>query len=177
MKKIITMALIVMAMTFSTQAFGQKFSGLDKSPADIASYPARGAEKTLKIVYGRPQLKGRSLANLTPNGAVWRTGANEATEITFYTDVTLGGEKVAEGTYSLFTIPNNGEWTIILNSALNQWGSYSYDESADVLRTTAKTKTADKNIEAFSITFEDADNGANMYMGWGNTIVTVPIGF
>lgn len=176
MKNLFLFTFLAIAMVFTTEATAQKFSGLDKSPMDIASYPTsyKEADKSVRVIYSRPQLKGRSLADLAPEGKVWRTGANEATEITFYKDATVGGKTIKAGTYSLFTIPGDDEWTIILNSNLNQWGAYSYDSDADVARVTATASTDDEELEAFSIAFED--NG-NMVMGWGTTRVSLPIGF
>src|SRR5690606_15950790 len=81
------------------------------------------------ITYCEPFKKDRDIfGGLVPYGKVWRTGANEATEITFKKDVTFAGVAVKAGTYSLFTIPEKGEWTIILNPELKQWGSYGYDK-------------------------------------------------
>jgi hypothetical protein len=157
----------------------QTFSELDKSPADIVTFPKRGADKVVKVIYSRPQAKGRKVfGELVDYDKVWRTGANEATEITFYKDVKIGGKSVKAGTYALFTIPiETGKWTLILNSDLNQWGAYQYKESADVMRTTVNTKKSTEKIESFSITIEDAKNGATLYLGWENTIVEIPIEF
>jgi hypothetical protein len=124
-------------------------------------------------VYSRPQLKNRTIGvDLAKFGKVWRTGANEAAEITFYKDVMLGDKKVSKGTYALFTIPNKDKWTIIINKKLNQWGAYFYDEASDVARVDVESSTAAKNLEAFSIAF---DKKGNMVMGWGKTRVVVPI--
>ena len=179
MKNLFTVTLMVIALTFSTEAMAQKFSGLDKSPADIASYPSdyKVSEKLVRITYSRPQLKGRSISELAPAGKVWRTGANEAPEITFYKDATVGGKSVSAGTYSLFTIPGKSEWTVILNKNLNQWGAYSYQESADVVRVPASVSKDSESLEAFSIAYKDADNGAHMILGWGTTRVSLPISF
>lgn len=179
MKHLMTLATMVFALVFTQQITAQEFSGLDKSPADIASYPAGGREpaKKVRVIYSRPQLKGRSLADLAPAGKVWRTGANEATEITFYEDAKVGGQDVEAGTYALFTIPGQDNWTIILNNQLNQWGAYSYDESADAARIKAKASQASESLEAFSIAFKEVDGGVHMVMGWGTTRVAVPITF
>ncbi|MFH6602122.1 DUF2911 domain-containing protein [Maribacter algicola] len=177
MKKILTLTILVISLVFTTDANAQNFSGLDKSPADIASYPpgGRDSNKSVRVIYSRPQLKGRSLAELAPAGKVWRTGANEATEITFYKDINFGGKDVNAGTYSLFTIPGEKEWTVVLNKNLNQWGAYSYDESADVVRVSA-TKTMDgSSLEEFSIAYKEIDGGVDLVMGWDKTRVSVPI--
>ena len=177
MKHYFALCALAIALIFSTNLSAQDFSGLDKSPMDMATYPSsyRVAEKQVRVIYSRPQLKGRSMSELAPSGKVWRTGANEAVEITFYEDMNVGGTAVTAGTYSLFTIPGDSEWTVILNSKLNQWGAYSYDESADVARVMASVSKGDKSLEALSITFEEVDNGVHMIMGWGDVRVALPM--
>lgn len=177
MKKYITLSLFVLALVFSTTTNAQEFSGLDKSPMDMASFPSsyKVADKAVRIVYGRPQLKGRSMGDLAPAGKVWRTGANEAPEITFYKDAKFGGQDIEAGTYSLFTIPGEKEWTVILNKNLNQWGAYTYDQAADVARINVPASTSGEALEAFSIAFKEVDGGAHMVMGWDKTRVEVPV--
>ncbi|MCE2612834.1 DUF2911 domain-containing protein [Flavobacteriaceae bacterium D16] len=177
MKKVFTLAIFTLALVFTTSLTAQKFSGLDKSPADIAAYPSsyRVSDKAVRVIYSRPQLNERSLSELAPAGKVWRTGANEAVEITFYKDVTFGDTAVKAGTYSLFTIPGDSQWTVILNKNLNQWGAYSYDKGADVARAMAGVSTDEESLEAFSIAFKEVDNGVHLVMGWGTTRVALPI--
>ncbi|CAL2089144.1 DUF2911 domain-containing protein [Tenacibaculum sp. 190524A02b] len=176
-KSILSVIVFTIALVFSNEVNAQKFSGLDKSPMDAAAFPAsyRVSDKQVKIIYSRPQLKGRSLSKLAPAGKVWRTGANEAPEITFYKDVTFGGKAVKAGTYTLFTIPGEKEWTVILSTAKNVWGSYFYKESEDVVRVSGSVSKAKDTVEAFSIAFEGEDNAYNMYLGWGNVVVSVPV--
>ncbi len=157
----------------SQHSFGQDFPGLDKSPADISYFPTRGAERTSRVIYSRPQKKGRKVfGSLVPFGKVWRAGANEATEITFYKDVQVGGQSVSAGSYALFIIPNEQSWTIVLNSALHQWGAYSYDKSKDVVRVDAKVQKAKSTIESFGIKFSGS---GDLMIGWDDTYVSVPI--
>lgn len=176
-KSIASIIVFTLVLVFSNQVTAQSFSNLDKSPMDAASYPSsyRVSDKKVKITYSRPQLKGRKVSKLAPNGKVWRTGANEASEITFYQDVTFGGNQVKAGTYTLFTIPGESEWTVILSNAKNVWGSYFYKESEDVVRVAAAISNTDKPTEAFSIAFEGEDDTFNMYLGWGNIIATIPV--
>ena len=95
------------------------------------------------IDYHRPGVKGRKIwGSLVPYGQVWRTGANEATMITFSDDVTIDGKPLPKGTYSLHTIPGANEWTIIFNKVAKQWGSFSYKQEEDALRVTAKPHAA-----------------------------------
>ena len=164
-------------MVFSLDAQAQKFAKMDVSPMDAATYPSsyREANKLIKVVYSRPQLKGRELSNLVPNGEVWRTGANEATELILYTDMKLGGTNIKAGTYSLFTIPGDKEWTIIVSTDVNVWGAYSYDQANDVARMNVPVESGSKSIEAFSIALDEGDNnGVDMHMAWGTMRVTVP---
>lgn len=179
MKNVFTIAFMAIALAFSVEASAQDFAGLDKSPMDAAAFPSsyKVSDKAVRITYSRPQLKGRSMSDLAPAGKVWRTGANEAPEITFYKDAKVGGTAISAGTYSLFTIPGEGEWTIIFNKNLNQWGAYSYDEGADVARVKVAATSDGKSLDEFSITFKEVEGGAHMIMGWGSTRVAVPMIF
>jgi hypothetical protein len=173
-KSILAIAIFAITIISSTEVSAQKFSKLDKSPLDAASYPSsyKISDKVVKVVYGRPQLKGRDLAKLAPANKVWRTGANEAAEITFYKDVVFGGKAVKAGTYSLFTIPNEKDWTVILSTARNVWGSYYYEQDEDVVRVSGAVSKSEKSIEAFSMLF---DEDMTLKMGWANTVVSVSI--
>jgi len=176
MKKLITLAVIVLAFIAAPHANAQKFADLQKSPTDIAyAKTDRRAKPTIKVVYSRPQKKGRTIfGELVPFGKVWRTGADEATEIKLMQDYNFGGKTVKAGTYSLFTIPGEKEWTIILNSDLDSWGAYSYKEDMDVARITVPVSNADSSIEAMGIGFKQVDNGYHLVIGWDQTVVEVP---
>ena len=176
MKKVFTLLFAMMATFVFVDA--QKLPGLDASPLDVAAYsPERGAPVVAKVYYSRPAKKDREVfGSLVPFGQVWRTGANEAPEITFYRDVEFGGEKVKAGTYSMFTIPGDSEWTIILNSGLNQWGAYSYANSKDVVKVKGRVASPPSNVENFTITWEkQEDASAHLIMAWDNTMVRVPM--
>ena len=179
MKIFTTFTTIVFAflMALSTQVNAQKFSELDVSPLDIASFPSsyKDSNKQMKIIYSRPQLKGRSLNKLIPNDKIWRTGANEGTEIIFFNDVKLGETAVSAGTYSLATIPGEKEWTIILNSDVNVWGAYSYNEANDIVRFKVPVSHDKRSLEAFSIAFQKTDKGVNMILAWDTIRIPIPI--
>lgn len=173
-----TLAIMVFAtaMFCMQTTMAQEFKGLDKSPMDVAAFPSsyKEANKLVKITYSRPQLNGRALADLAPNGKVWRTGANEAAEITFYVDMKLGDKTVKAGTYTLYTIPGDKEWTVIINKDLNVWGSYFYNEAQDVARTSVPLKEGKESLEAFSMVFEEATDGVHLHLGWGTMRVAIP---
>jgi len=173
-KNLSFLAVVIFAVIFSNQAIAQDFKELDKSPMDVASFPDnyRVSEKLIKITYCRPQLKGRSLAKLAPLGKNWRTGANEATEVTFYKDVTFGGASVKAGTYTMYTVPGEKEWSVVLSSQLNVWGAYFHKAENDVARVTVPVTKSEKSIEVFSIAI---DKDMTIHMGWGDVIVSVPV--
>ncbi|OIQ37187.1 MAG: asparagine synthetase B [Bacteroidetes bacterium MedPE-SWsnd-G1] len=175
--KLFFTAIFTLCLFVNFDASAQEFPGLDKSPMDGASYPSsyKISDKVVKITYGRPQLKGRAVSELAPAGKVWRTGANEAPEITFYKDVNFGGKDVKAGTYTLFTIPNEGEWTVILSTASNVWGAYFYKENEDVVRVTAKVSNSAESIEAFSIMFDGEGSDFQMHFGFGNVVASLPV--
>jgi len=172
----ITSISLVFIMLLSLNAIAQKFPKMDKSPLDIAAFPSsyKVSDKLIKVTYSRPFLKERELSKLAPNDKVWRTGANEAAEIRIYKDMNIGGKSIKAGTYSLFTIPGDKEWTIILNSDVNVWGAYSYNKANDVVRINAPVKQEDTSIENFSIVFSEVENGTHMHLGWGTVRVAVP---
>lgn len=178
MKKSTLVATIAFAFTMllSSNANAQKFPDLDKSPMDIASFPTdyKNSSKIAKVTYSRPQLKGRSLSELAPNGKVWRTGANEATEITFYTDMNLGKSKIKAGTYTLYTIPEKEAYTIIINKDLNVWGAYFYKPENDVARLTVPVTEGKESLEAFSMVFTKSDNGIVLNLGWDKVRIAIP---
>ncbi|WP_296382323.1 DUF2911 domain-containing protein [Winogradskyella sp.] len=163
----------MMLVSFNIEA--QKFSGLDKSPLDLASFPSRGSDKAIKVFYSRPQLKGRTVGKeLAPYGKLWRTGANDATQIQFLSDMKFGGKTIKTGAYSLFTIPGEKEWTIIISSDVDNWATRGYKESNEVARVTVPVTEGSDSLEAFSITFEATDAGATMHLGWDKVRVAVP---
>jgi hypothetical protein len=184
MKLLFSSAIMVLAGLATS--YSQSFFPLDKSPMDVAYLPDHFAhdrkpeqQAVIKVFYSRPQMNGREIFGAkVPYGEVWRTGANEAVEFHAYQDIVIGGRELAAGTYSLFTIPGEMEWTIILNSDLDYWGAYSYNEANDVFRVKVPSKAMDQTLEAFSIRFEAlGNNSAVMRMAWENALVEIPIGY
>jgi hypothetical protein len=128
------------------------------------------------VTYGRPSVRDREIyGGLVPYDAVWRTGANEATTITFSDDVMIEGQPLAAGTYSLFTIPGEDEWTVIFNSVANQWGAYDYDEASDVLRVSVEPEEADFS-ELMTFSFDEVEeNEGELVLHWDETAVPLTI--
>jgi hypothetical protein len=128
------------------------------------------------VTYARPGVKGRPIwGALVPYDKVWRTGANDATVVEFSTDVMVQGQKLAAGRYSLHTIPNATEWTVIFNTVAEQWGSYGYDEKNDALR--VKVAPAEgPHTEWMSFAFTDAQNkSAKLELAWEKVRVVLNI--
>ncbi len=174
MKTSFAFAFLLSLITFNfTNA--QHFANIQKSPTDITyAVSDRNARPDIKVIYSRPQKKGRTIfGELVPYDKVWRTGADEATEIKFFKDVTLKGTTIKAGTYTLFTIPGQKTWSIIINSDTDVWGAYSYDQTKDIARIEVTPTTAE-SLEAFSIAFEKATTGYHMVLGWDTTRVSVP---
>jgi hypothetical protein len=158
--KLLKISLYVLLSICTVSAFAQ-----DKplSPLETVIGKLNGVETT--IVYCRPSARGRTMiGGKEPFGEVWRTGANAATTITFDKDVKIEGKDLPAGKYSLFTIPNKDEWTIIFNSVHTQWGHYDYDKSKDVLRVTAKVEKPKAFVETFTIYTDKS----NVTLAWEN---------
>lgn len=128
----------------------------------------------IEIVYSRPSARGRKMiGGNEPFGAIWRTGANEATTIEFSKAVKIEGKDLPAGKYTLFTIPNEKEWTVIFNAQLDQWGAYSYDETKakDALKVTVPAGKATSFVETFTISVEKD----KVSLQWENTAVAFKV--
>jgi hypothetical protein len=132
---------------------------------------------TVEIEYARPGVKGRKVfGGLVPYGQLWRTGANTATRVSFSTDVIFAGEAVPAGDYALFTVPDENEWTIILNEVVGQWGSYAYDDGQDVVRVTVASEQLAEPVETMRLSLENVrSESADLAFCWESTQVRVPI--
>jgi len=167
-----------LALGFAGTTFAQ-------TPAPKLDFPAASPGCTIKqrvgvtdieVVYSRPGMKGREIfGNVVPYGAVWRTGANAATKITFSTPVKLNGQDVAAGSYALYTIPGEDEWTIILNKGVGKSGT-QYDEKEDVLRFKTTPVKIGTTIETFTIEFNRiTDESAVINLVWENTVAPIKV--
>ena len=129
-----------------------------------------------RIIFGRPKKNNRKIfGEMIPYGKVWRTGANEATEFTAYRDLIFGSDTLFEGTYTLYTIPEVDQWTIIFSNNINVWGAYKYDIKKDALRITQKAVPSAEIIEVFSMRFENIKNNKTLLkLAWDQTKVEIP---
>jgi len=170
-------ALLLMTLIVS-ENFAQNFTEIDDAPHDISYYRTnRVTSPLIKVLYGRPQKNGEEVfGNLVPYGKIWRTGANEATEIRFYKDVQFGDTAVSAGTYVLLTIPGKHKWEVILSSKLDVLGAFQYDPTFDVARITVDVSNAE-TLESFSIAFKSFEKNVQMVLGWDDTRVKIPLHF
>ncbi len=129
----------------------------------------------ITITYSRPSVKGRLIfGGINPYGQVWRTGANSATVITFSENVIMEGHSVPAGSYSLFTIPDKDEWTVILNKTVKQWGAYSYKQEDDFLRFKVKPEHLDEKRETFTIQFtNETTSSSELRLVWDHTGIAI----
>ncbi|MBK7642710.1 MAG: DUF2911 domain-containing protein [Planctomycetes bacterium] len=181
MKHLLSSALLTIAATCAASLLHPLHAqtpGVDfpkASPA--ASIKEQVGLASVAIDYSRPSARGRKIfGSLVPFGEVWRTGANEATKITFGAEVTFGGELVPAGTYGLFTIPGEKEWTVILNKVSGQWGSYAYDAKNDQVRIKVAPTHLAEPTETFLISVGDLkDDGASVSFAWESTRVSIKL--
>jgi len=178
------MALFGIAAQAQNVAPTVKYPNLDASSMDALYYPINAVKvkkedtslPLIKVLYSRPLKKGREIFGVLEQfDKVWRLGANENTEIYFAKAVTIGDKKIKAGTYSLFAIPGKDKWTIIVNKQTDRWGAFNYDENKDIVRVIVPITKLEKVMEAFSMTFVDSADGANLMMAWDTTQVALPI--
>ena len=155
-------AILAVVLAASPLAAERDDDAKRKSKNGLVSATIDGVEITVE--YGRPNVKGREIfGSLVPYDKIWRTGADEATTISFSSDVTIEGKALAAGTYSLFTVPGQESWGIVFNSVADQWGTYDYDASNDVLRVSVEPAESEF-VE--SLTFGIGDGHVGVH--WAN---------
>ncbi len=162
-------AALTLGLAGLVQAQQKRLSPHESTSATIAG-------KKITIEYGRPYKKGRKIfGGLEPLGKVWRTGADEATKLTTEADLMIGSIHVPKGTYSLFTIPGEKEWTLVLNKVADQWGAFKYDQSQDLGRTPMKVTQRDTPLEQLTITIEPTGDKGTLKVAWDQTVASVDI--
>ncbi|MBZ0089000.1 MAG: DUF2911 domain-containing protein [Thermoanaerobaculia bacterium] len=165
--KLVSLTTLALALALALPALAVRG---DDAKRKSKNGKTEGTVAGVQIVleYGRPNVAGRAIwGALVPYGKIWRTGADEATTISFSKDVLVQGQKLAAGTYALFTIPGEKEWTVVFNKTAEQWGAYDYDEKQDALRVTAKPGQASTPVESLDFVVDDDD----VVMRWENVTV------
>lgn len=170
----IAVSLLFIFVTLSPAQNQKEDRSKRPSPPGTAEVSLKG--KTITIDYSRPSMKGRKImGGLVPYGEVWRTGANEATTLTTPVDLTIGGTKVPAGKYTLWTLPSEGTWKLIINKQTGQWGT-NYDEKQDLARIDMQKSELSAPVEQFTISFDKkSEDSADLVMKWEKTSVSIPI--
>ena len=147
------------------------------SPSTTQTVKQEFALTNIELSYSRPNMKGRKIfGDLVPFGAIWRTGANNATTISFADEVIIGDKKVPAGKYGLLTIPGASEWTIIITKQLDVTSPAAYKADQDVVRVKAPTVSMPFDMETFTIVFGNVTpNTIDLMMVWEQTAVSLPI--
>ena len=183
-----SLVLLALACTSSARLCAQTAATPAAPAAPKVTFPAPSPAATLKqrvgltdieVAYSRPSMKGRTIfGGIEAYGRVWRTGANNATRLTFSTPVKFQGVALDTGTYELFSIPGQDTWTIIVQKAAKQWGTYAYDQKNDIARVAVKPVALTEAIETLTIDFADLrDESATLNISWEKTRVPLKLEF
>ncbi len=170
----------------SLQAQTTAIPALDKSPLDVSYFPTNYTLLKIqdkipgpleaRVIYSRPQKNNRIIfGDLIEYGKVWRLGANEATEIEFFQNVKINNTQVKKGRYTLYTIPYENKWTMIINRELDTWGSFKYDLRKDLLRVDVPVEKQTESADVFSLYFDKANKGFTLNAVWDSVKVSLPI--
>lgn len=183
MRQFFSLVLLLAGLAASAQ---QKPTELDKSPMDMSYWPANypllkmsGKAKgtpVARVIYGRPLKNGRDIfGGIIRYNDLWRLGANEATEVEFFQNVRIAGKPLPKGRYTIFCIPSESRWTMILNKDNFCWGSFTYDPKKDQMRTDIDVEKSPEPTDAFTIYFDETKSGANMIFLWDDVKAVMPI--
>ena len=161
--------ILMLLFLASVAAYSQQLQMPQASPS--AKISQQFGLSTVTVDYSRPSAKGRKIfGELVPFGQVWRTGANNATQLNFSTEVSIAGQKVPAGNYALYAIPEKDSWTMILSKNTELWGAMGYQASDDVLRFPAQSSKTKQKYETFEIGFNKiTDNSVELSLKWETT--------
>ncbi|MCZ6900189.1 MAG: DUF2911 domain-containing protein [Bacteroidetes bacterium] len=182
LKKVLIGAGIIVIIVVGYMAYSF-MTTKSHSPKDVATYERNGLK--ISLTYCQPFKKERLIFGKADDGALvpysekWRTGANEATEITFNKDLKIKGKLLKAGSYSIYTIPGEKEWTIVFNSKLDYWGAKPggspFEEELDVLRVKVPAESMPKELEQLTIDFRKSGKAINLRLRWDKTKVILPL--
>ncbi|HXN51006.1 MAG TPA: DUF2911 domain-containing protein [Candidatus Acidoferrum sp.] len=132
--------------------------------------------KTITVDYSSPRAKGRKIfGGLVPYGEIWRAGANEATTFVTTSDITVGGKAIPAGKYTIFTVPGEDKWTLIVSKKTGEWGTAYPGTENDLARIDMKVSKTSSPVENFTIAFDQNAKGCTLRMEWENTRASVDI--
>ncbi|HEY1463708.1 MAG TPA: DUF2911 domain-containing protein [Terriglobales bacterium] len=167
--------LISCIFLFAIAASAQTDKSKRPSPPAHATCQLSGG-KTVNVDYSSPRMKGRKIfGGLVPYGQVWRAGANEATTFVADTDVMVGDKQVPAGSYTLFAVPMQDKWTLIISKKTGEWGIPYPGEGEDFARTDMKSSSTSSPVENFTISFDQSSGSCTMHMSWENTDASIAV--
>jgi len=171
--KVAFLTLFILAFTLVVAA--QQDKSKRPSPPEQAQCKFTDG-KTITVDYSSPRMKGRKIfGDLVPYGEVWRTGANEATTFVTTAPLTIGSTNVPAGNYTMFTVPSQDKWTLIVNKKTGEWGiPYKY-ESDELTRVDMKVAKTPSPVENFTIAFDQMGNSCGLSLSWENTQASVQL--
>lgn len=160
---------------------------IDISPMDMSYFPVDYSKKkmthtistppVMRVIYSRPHRQGRKIfGGLLKYGEPWRLGANEATEVEFFKNVTIQNRRIDAGRYVIYCIPYENKWKIILNDDIYTWG-LKIDSTRDLMSFDIPIKKTSVDFEYFTMVFQQAGSGAELVMAWDDTEARLPINF
>lgn len=170
--------ILLFLILFSIEVVAQE--PIKQRPSPTAIVTMKYEDTYVKVTYSQPHKRGRQVfGSLVPYNQIWRTGANEATEITTTGNLLIKEQLLPSGTYSIFTIPQEEKWVVIISAQVGLWGAYNYNEKFDVMRVEIPvSKTPGNTVwEPFTIEFEQKNDQADLVMMWDQTKVNIPIKF
>ena len=174
MLKNFVLAILVIASLSITLPAQQDKSKRPSPPAQAQCKFSDG--KTITVDYSSPRAKGRKIfGGLVPYGQVWRAGANEATTFVTTGDINVGGKTVPAGKYTMFAIPGEDKWTLVISKKTGEWGTAYPGPENDLARVDMKASKTSAPVENFTIAFDQSGNGCTMRMEWENTQASVDI--
>jgi Protein of unknown function (DUF2911) len=166
---------LLFILTLTAFSFAQQDKSKRPSPPAQAQCKLPDG-KTITVDYSSPRMKNRQIfGGLVPYGEVWRTGANEATTFVTTANLTVGGKDVPAGNYTLFTIPAQDKWTLIINKKTGEWGIPYHYESDELVRIPMQVSKTSGPVENFTISFDQSGGGCTLQMSWENTQASVKV--
>ncbi|MDW7690473.1 DUF2911 domain-containing protein [Flammeovirgaceae bacterium SG7u.111] len=176
MKKLIFITLL----TFAFAGLFAQQSNPKKRRSEVGLSTFKKGEFYAKVTYGRPQMKWEKsypFGYNVPWRKIWRTGDDDATELTITKPVEILGHQVDPGTYAIFTIPDTAQWTVILNDEPGQWGLYNYKPQKDLFREKIPVYHPPGQVRQFTISIVESKRGADIFLVWDQTSVSIPMVF
>lgn len=169
---------LLFSLTFTFIAFYTCAQVDFPNPSPLQTIRQNFGMSAIEVTYSRPGVKGRKIIGYNePYGRVWRTGANAPTKVRFFSPVEIKGNKLDSGTYVLYTIPaEKGDWTVIFNKGVKNWGSDQYKQDDDVVRATVTTERKRKPVETFTIQFDNVKpESCDISLMWEDWAISIPV--